>query len=1406
MNYSSKLTDRHINMMHMTLSDKNTKIIQKLKARFQNLNWFSKLFFPRSAAELLAQVSDDATTPVSLEIGRALFLELAKNPFFRLWAWAWLWLSEFKFQQVKTISNLIVKEQLSDLNDTHIINKMNLLLVCKKPDIKIKVYSVLQSVNLITPFNLDMIHLHPDLPQFLLSLERLQQLHMLSEKNLYSFDNKNTFYHIEDIKLLEDAHIDSTVYREAILLCDSNYSTYLATALTYLHQANKLPLGEHEDESFHTLILFKDIIRYLREFDVIESPDGTSYHYPPSPRPFIMENLSTIVHHTNPDLLSSIFKKLLSITYQTQRGRALFSQERLNTLFNHPDLHALKDALTCMDHAYDKNGHRVRFSYNDFDILLTHSHLLYLIPIMGVLSEDRLLTSENLNKLLTHPQPKNIQLMFNPRRVKRSYTQTMFDTLCNEANAPITEEIPEVMLEAPFALNILEHNLPESISDKTTLKIDNLQEYPELLRFIEATQEDRAILIGSLKQYYRIHLTIVNGYPQSPAFLKKRINCEGGGYHSGNSWMQEDGYIDSVTPMEICVILGLRQAMLALFMGGKGFDCTNARILSWSIASGNLDITKSLLSLPQFMDPLIKYKREVIWGSDRFLINQLFETALEGQHFAVLNTLLQYPHIYKEFSHEKSIEWLLDRAVETNKLSILDYLLGFETIRDKLPQFKNYLYRKLLKIDSVALFARLIETLEIDRLDSDQTLNNIITATQYNSLQIINYILTSPHFSSLEIGTRNLRYLVAICMRSEVSDAVRSRLLQIPAVFSYAEMHEREYSLQTSPFIANHLQALHARKSALETEDTHAVFDVEINEAQLLFYILRNLIRRNSPESHDEIRFLLNIPAVKLLAHTAVTPNEPNELLLFAMTTGNQEAAAILLTIPAVRVLAAEHNFYQNHARGRLNLRAVAQDRESSLRALTTGEQRRLSAAIERYQPVMKSKGVELLFQELTTQLINRYEAHPAQVPTGDGRVIDLPASWEEWCKICSGLCAETQKSGLQAYYKHKDHTALRYLSRPNNWMAPHALYIDQVNRCSTFEEYKPLIIMLYLAAIDKDIAPTDGFTLETRLDHFIDELAHLGRAHNWDHTRIQTNADGSPLLDDNGTILVEEFDDGEGDKPSCYSGVKRRLFQSVLGHPLLKILTLDDIKQEMRDFVREHFKQSINEGNQDMISDAWDNLCETGIYNETTHACLKELNVPLELQKTLVQRLSEKYPTQFNHEPYFKDHIEASFKSTTIFPIHVIRFAAETGFEELIRKKTLIQEAQHPQKIINGEEINRAKTRLTHCETLGDAVIAEIICLQRGRESTWSTIWARSDEKLADILTAVLALPEEVSATQLSVILTNPESDLSKALAIPLLNTLSKSNSGADATILDTIKSTLLDFNQKSLASNCSS
>ena len=505
-------------------------------------------------------------------------------------------------------------------------------------------------------------------------------------------------------------------------------------------------------------------------------------------------------------------------------------------------------------------------------------------------------------------------------------------------------------------------------------------------------------------------------------------------------------------------------------------------------------------------------------------------------------------------------------------------------------------------------------------------------------------------------------------------------LLRYPVVLDYVERHRYEYNSHLNKFTLEQFRELRARQADFEEEHPQAVFDVSTeSEARRYFYLLRQFIRNHNEASLENIHFLMTLPSVHALLHVAVTPSQPNELLRLALTEGNQEVALILLNVSAVRALAAEHNFYIDEQRGALDLAALARDRESSLTGLTQGEQKRLRRAQDHYKSVLEEQGVTALMERLRHTLQVRYEAHPATVLTGDGRVIDLPATWDAWCVLRKTLSEDTRERALESYIKHKDHSAWRYLEKPNPWMADTASYVirDEQGAYSTFEDYQPLIALFFLGATDENTPPSDGHTLATRLEHFIDELAHIGRAHNWDRTRSVTTV--------NGEEISEEYDDLEGDKPSCYSGVKRRLFQSVLGHPYFKILTLDDIKQELRDFVRTHFETCIRENPPKAIAwcREWTKLCEDGVGGEA----LSELNITPEEQDTFIQELNLKYAKQFEEDAIFALYIQNRFKLSDVITTHAACFGGEVDLTYLLIKP-------YPARVLNIEELRAARVR----------------------------------------------------------------------------------------------------------------
>jgi hypothetical protein len=555
------------------------------------------------------------------------------------------------------------------------------------------------------------------------------------------------------------------------------------------------------------------------------------------------------------------------------------------------------------------------------------------------------------------------------------------------------------------------------------------------------------------------------------------------------------------------------------------------------------------------------------------------------------------------------------------------------------------------------------------------------------------------------VGSYTFRSTSTVCQAAMYSqdfefidDLFRSKI----RIFHYAESHVEEYGpLLVNPFIWRTLAALHAEQEALLIQDPNAIFNVHSNRT-LYYFIIQNIIRRQDPNLDDELRFLLSIPSLREIANA-----NGNELICLAVQIGNETAARLLLEIPAVRREAEENNFYRREARGNFDLGRFAQDRESSMIALSVGEKSRLQDALAHYQEKLNF-GAKEIFEDLLVRLRHRYLANPATIIIDDVATT-LPCDYMEFQAL--NLAGNTLTKALLAYYQHPDHTALRYLSKPNYWMHPGAAYVNineqHTERWSTFDEYKPLISLLYLAAMDEETPAMEGYTLETRLDYFIRELALIGRAHNWDKSRERNHQ-------------LEEYDDLEGDRPSCFSGVKRRLFQSVQGHPLLVMLTKDQLRSELASFVFDYFKSLITDENKLTIKVA----CEESTFlldDVGFEGILRYFDISKPRQEEFIKFLEKKYGSQFHSETtflrYLKDMLALQPKSEFVRNrYHITKLGELAGIypylskvcEEPSAKKLETKVEIMAEKEIPSLKINSAVIYEKGKEELKDEIIPE--------------------------------------------------------------------------------------------------
>lgn len=399
-------------------------------------------------------------------------------------------------------------------------------------------------------------------------------------------------------------------------------------------------------------------------------------------------------------------------------------------------------------------------------------------------------------------------------------------------------------------------------------------------------------------------------------------------------------------------------------------------------------------------------------------------------------------------------------------------------------------------------------------------------------------------------------------------------LLTFPCIFSHAASHRQEYGHFIKPFIDKKLETLKHRQTV-----GHRTIIITQQEARLCLSILHYFIRQaqtpETPEVLQSIDFLLSIPILRSILHRPFIANEgTNGLLRLAIRLNKQEIVGRLMAISNVKTQAEKDGFYEEEARGVVNIRRLAQDQESSVMALSPQEQVMLERIEKKYQSMIEQQGPQKAFLRVYEAISERYKANPAVFRRKNGQEIKLPLNWEEFEAL--NVSEEEKQAACKVYYQHPTHTVFRYLSKPNPWMSPQALYVCvergrvRTVRWSTFMDYEELITLLWLAASDASEPGIEGYTLETRIEAWIHELAFIARAHNWDKSRDIVNKEGK--------VVREEYDDLEGDKPSCYSGVKRRLFQALKGHPLfskdIHELVRLVLQERTRSYMLDKFKE----------------------------------------------------------------------------------------------------------------------------------------------------------------------------------------------------------------------------------------
>ncbi len=318
------------------------------------------------------------------------------------------------------------------------------------------------------------------------------------------------------------------------------------------------------------------------------------------------------------------------------------------------------------------------------------------------------------------------------------------------------------------------------------------------------------------------------------------------------------------------------------------------------------------------------------------------------------------------------------------------------------------------------------------------------------------------------------------CARLKGSNIIRNNdlaaaqwFLLYPPCFAYAEMNGHEYGELVAEFSGKILKEVHQESESFQMERPDQLFDLpDPTKAQQAFYVLRYLIRKNKRYLDNELQFLLNIPAVRALAHQSINGGMSNELFRLARIQNNRFAMQMLFSIEEVSALARKNNFY------RQDLIQEAKNYQRAKKLPSNEDFDRENEVVRRYKPLMQQKGVNNLMSLLRVKLVQRYNQQPAMFINKENVQITLPADPQqlplhEWSKA-------DYQSALRAYAQHPDYEAWHYLFTCNPWF--HANESNYQHQQSF--EWQSTILIYFLLAMETESEILADYTIESQVNN----------------------------------------------------------------------------------------------------------------------------------------------------------------------------------------------------------------------------------------------------------------------------------------------------------------------------------
>ncbi len=264
--------------------------------------------------------------------------------------------------------------------------------------------------------------------------------------------------------------------------------------------------------------------------------------------------------------------------------------------------------------------------------------------------------------------------------------------------------------------------------------------------------------------------------------------------------------------------------------------------------------------------------------------------------------------------------------------------------------------------------------------------------------------------------------------------------------------------------------------------------------------------------------------------------------------------------------------------------------------------------------------------KELKDILIERYHKNPLIV---GGKIMPLEYSYS------------LTHDEITACYKHNLHTAIRYLSVPNTWLTTQYGFMDSYRKCAILEETQiEALWIFWIAASDtsEEMSPREiirvgnrdvQLTVDDRIQTYIDAIAQPARAHNF-KTKLALG-----LAKRGDRDATHEVDDLQKDNPSCPDGATKRIYSSLLDHPLavdINFVYARDMIRELKGMMFNHIYQQINLQNYQEIFDALQSQDKSYL------DFLRQFNLPRAEVETFKNNLKIKMERKFL--PWIYNHL----------------------------------------------------------------------------------------------------------------------------------------------------------------------